>query len=60
MQAIASLEPIYRQIVIMRDVQEMTAPHVTATLGMIVDAVKSRLHRARTQLQVRLKDWGEY
>ena len=58
-KAIASLEPIYRQVVIMRDMQEMTAPQVAATLGITVDAVKSRLHRARTQLRVMLKDWIE-
>jgi RNA polymerase sigma factor (sigma-70 family) len=58
-KAIASLEPIYRQVLIMRDMQEMTAPQVAALLGVTVDAVKSRLHRARTQLRVMLKDWVE-
>ena len=57
--AIAAFEPRYRQVVMMRDVQEMTAPQVAATLGITIDAVKSRLHRARTQLRVMLKDWVE-
>ena len=58
-KAIAALEPIYRQVLIMRDMQELTAPQVAAALGITVDAVKSRLHRARAQLRVMLKDWVE-
>lgn len=57
--AIAALQPIYRQVLIMRDVQEMTAPHVAATLGITVAAVKSRLHRARTEVRAQLKHWVE-
>ena len=57
--AIAALEPHYRQVLIMRDVQEMTAPEVAATLGLSIDAVKSRLHRARTRVRVALHNWKD-
>lgn len=55
--AIADLAPHYRQILVMRDVQGMTAPEVAATLGLTVQAVKSRLHRARTLVRVALHNW---
>lgn len=57
-KAIAELAPQYRQILIMRDVQGMTAPEVAATLGLTVQAVKSRLHRARTVVRAALHDWN--
>jgi len=57
--ALAELPLIYRQVVIMRDVEEMTAPEVANSLGVSVEAVKSRLHRARTMLRVRLSNWAE-
>jgi RNA polymerase sigma-70 factor (ECF subfamily) len=45
--AIASLEPMYREVLILRDVEGLTAPQVAEIVGVSVDAVKSRLHRAR-------------
>ncbi|WP_392551810.1 RNA polymerase sigma factor [Orbus wheelerorum] len=44
---IIRLPPIYRQILIMRDIEEFTAPEVAKKLGISIEAVKSRLHRAR-------------
>jgi RNA polymerase sigma factor (sigma-70 family) len=57
--ALASLPPLYRQIVIMRDLEEMTAPEVAATLGLTIETVKSRLHRGRNLLRVSLAHWVE-
>jgi RNA polymerase sigma factor (sigma-70 family) len=56
-QAIADLPPPYRQVLVMRDVQGMTAPEVAVTLGLSVEAVKSRLHRARAMVRVALHNW---
>jgi len=56
--AIADLPPHYRQVLVMRDVQLMTAPEVAATLGLTVEAVKSRLHRARTMVRASLHGWS--
>lgn len=56
--AIAALPLPYRQVLIMRDVQGMTAPEVAVTLGITVETVKSRLHRARTSLRTSLKSWN--
>jgi RNA polymerase sigma-70 factor (ECF subfamily) len=46
-QAIAALEPMYREVLLLRDVEGLTAPEVAEVLGVRVQAVKSRLHRAR-------------
>ena len=46
-EAIGSLQPIYREVLVLRDVEGFTAPEVAEVLGITVEAVKSRLHRAR-------------
>lgn len=46
-QAIAQLEPMYREVLVLRDVEGLTAPEVAEVMGLSVEAVKSRLHRAR-------------
>jgi RNA polymerase sigma-70 factor (ECF subfamily) len=45
--AIGALEPRYREVLILRDIENLTAPEVAEVLGISVQAVKSRLHRAR-------------
>ena len=52
--AIAELEPMYREVLVLRDVEGLTAPEVAEVLGLGVDAVKSRLHRARVMVRERL------
>jgi RNA polymerase sigma factor (sigma-70 family) len=56
--AIKNLPQIYRQVIVMRDLEEMTAVEVAATLGITVEAVKSRLHRARNILRTTLTPLG--
>ena len=46
-RAIAALDPMYREVLVLRDIEGLTAPEVAEVLGIGVDAVKSRLHRAR-------------
>jgi len=50
-QAIAALDPIYREVLLLRDVEGLTAPEVAEVLGVTVEAVKSRLHRARLSVR---------
>src|SRR5512146_379372 len=45
--AIGALEPMYREVLVLRDVEGLSAPEVAEVLGISVEAVKSRLHRAR-------------
>lgn len=50
-KAIASLAPMYREVLVLRDVEGLTAPETAEVLGMTVEAVKSRLHRARVSVR---------
>ena len=53
--AIAALEPAAREVLVLRDVEGLTAPEVAEVLGVSVAAVKSRLHRARAEVRARLE-----
>ena len=50
-KAIGALEPMYREVLLLRDVEGLTAPEVAEVLGINVQAVKSRLHRARLSVR---------
>ena len=50
-EGIRALEPIYREVLLLRDVEGLTAPEVAEVLGVSVAAVKSRLHRARLSVR---------
>jgi RNA polymerase sigma-70 factor (ECF subfamily) len=52
--AIRGLQPEYREVLLLRDVEGLSAPEVSEVLGLGVDAVKSRLHRARVAVRARL------
>jgi RNA polymerase sigma-70 factor (ECF subfamily) len=49
--AIAALPESYREIVILRDVEEMNVSETAQALGISISLVKVRLHRARLMLQ---------
>ena len=53
-QAIAALDPKLREALLLRDVEGLTAPEVAEVLGIGVQAVKSRLHRARLAVRARV------
>ena len=50
-QAIEGLPEIYRNVVLLRDIEEMDVRETAAALGVTEGAVKVRLHRARALLQ---------
>ena len=52
--AIAALPTIYREVLILRDIDELTAPEAAEHLNISTDAVKSRLHRARLMMREQL------
>lgn len=56
-RAIGALDPKYREVLILRDVEGLTAPEVAEVLGMRLDAVKTRLHRARAQVRAAIGPW---
>jgi RNA polymerase sigma factor (sigma-70 family) len=52
--AIAALPVIYREVLILRDIDELTALEAAEHLNISIDAVKSRLHRARQMMREHL------
>jgi RNA polymerase sigma-70 factor (ECF subfamily) len=53
-QAIDALDQSHREVLVLRDVEGLSAPEVANILGVSVDAVKSRLHRARVAVRQEL------
>lgn len=53
-QAIEELPEIYREVFVLRDVEEMSVNEVAEAMDVSVSVVKVRLHRARIMLQKRL------
>ena len=53
--AISSLPPHYREIIVQRDLQEMTIDEIGAALNLSREAVKGRLNRARALLREYLR-----
>ncbi|AUX44682.1 RNA polymerase sigma24 factor [Sorangium cellulosum] len=53
-EAIAGLEPPYREVLVLRDVEGLTGEEVCATLGLSEAAMKSRLHRARQAVRAEI------
>jgi RNA polymerase sigma-70 factor (ECF subfamily) len=50
-QAICDLPLIYREVFLLRDVEELSVSESAETLGITIASVKVRLHRARMMLQ---------
>jgi RNA polymerase sigma-70 factor, ECF subfamily len=53
--ALGSLSEEHREVVLLRDMEGLSAADVAASLGISVEAVKSRLHRARAALREALR-----
>lgn len=52
--AIQCLEPPYRSVFVLRDIDELSTEETADALGLSIPAVKSRLLRARLQLREKL------
>jgi RNA polymerase sigma-70 factor (ECF subfamily) len=55
--AIVALEPMYREVLLLRDVEGLAASEVAEVLEISVEAVKSRLHRARGLVRATLEPY---
>jgi len=53
-EAIQALPPEFRQVFVLRDIEEMSNAEVADVLDLSVAAVKSRLHRARLKVRNRI------
>jgi RNA polymerase sigma-70 factor, ECF subfamily len=54
--AVESLPSHYREILILRDLEQISGEQVALLLGTSLAAVKSRLHRARLHLLAKLRE----
>jgi RNA polymerase sigma-70 factor (ECF subfamily) len=50
-RSIAELEPEFREVLILRDVEDMSYEEIGEITGLAEGTVKSRIHRARVQLK---------
>ena len=50
-KALASLEPKYRQVLVLRDIQHFSVAETAEALGLSGEAVRTRLHRARLRMR---------
>jgi RNA polymerase sigma factor (sigma-70 family) len=55
-QAIRSLPEHYREVVLLRDVEEMSIAEISTTLSLTRESTKARLHRARAMIREYLLD----
>ena len=51
---LSDVDPAYREVILRRDVLGESAAEAASALGISVDALKSRLHRARSEVRARL------
>ncbi|HTV04393.1 MAG TPA: sigma-70 family RNA polymerase sigma factor [Acidobacteriaceae bacterium] len=50
-RAIAGLPEIYREVLVLRDVEDLSVIEAAEALGITISSVKVRLHRARMMMQ---------
>ncbi len=53
--ALDGLSDDYREVILLRDIEGLSAPEAASSLKISVDALKSRLHRAREALRAALR-----
>ena len=58
--ALESLSPHLREVILMRDLQEMTIGEIAHALKTTRAAVKARIHRARNLIREYLQGEGEH
>jgi len=56
--AVQRLRPDYREIIVLRDIQELSYQEISDVLGLPEGTIKSRLHRARWELKELLEHLG--
>jgi RNA polymerase sigma-70 factor, ECF subfamily len=55
-KALLKVKPVYREVVILRDIQELSYEEISEITGLAIGTVKSRINRGRVQLQKLLKN----
>ncbi len=55
-KALLKVTPVYREVVILRDIQDFSYEEISEITGLAIGTVKSRINRGRAQLQKLLKN----
>ncbi|MBM4383791.1 MAG: sigma-70 family RNA polymerase sigma factor [Deltaproteobacteria bacterium] len=55
-RAIDEMPDLYRDVVLLRDIEDLSTEEAARALGITIPALKTRLHRARLALRERLDD----
>ncbi len=55
-RALLKVKPVYREVVILRDIEAFSYEEIADITGLSIGTVKSRINRGRTQLQKLLKN----
>ena len=55
-KALQKVKPVYREVVILRDIEEFSYEEIADITNLSIGTVKSRINRGRTQLQKLLKN----
>ena len=57
LDALETLSPIHREVIVLREMQGMSYEEIAAVLGVPRGTVESRLFRARQEMRERLRDY---
>jgi RNA polymerase sigma-70 factor (ECF subfamily) len=55
-RALDAVTPLFREILVLREIEDMSYGEIATVLGVPQGTVMSRLSRARTELRLRYKD----
>lgn len=55
-KALLKVREVYREVVVLRDIQELSYDEIAEVTGLTIGTVKSRINRGRSQLQKLLKN----
>ena len=55
-KALLKIKPVYREVVILRDIQDLSYEEISEITGLAIGTVKSRINRGRAYLQKLLKN----
>ena len=58
-QALDALTPLFREVLVLREIEEMSYAEIATVLGIPQGTVMSRLSRARAELRLHYKDLAQ-
>ena len=58
-RALDAMTPLFREVLVLREIEEMSYAEIAAVIGIPQGTVMSRLSRARAELRLRFKDFAQ-